>query len=149
DQDRGQGPGGGREPAVDVLRDPDRVRPGFGDQDAEDVPRDRGEGAVVEDRGAPLQQPPLLELGRTAGPAELRVPPPPDGPDGEDAERQVRQYDPPEDLQGAHGRPSGLAGTPRSARWPVPVGAVRESGGANGSRPASSAGGAGPHARRA
>src|SRR5262249_6561304 len=123
--DRGEGPGGGREPAVDVLRDPDRMRPGFRDQDAEDVSGDRGKGAVVEDRGAPFQQPPLLELGRAAGPAGLVVPPPPDGSDGEDDERQVWQYDPPEDLQGAHGRPSGPAGTPRSARWPVPVGAVR------------------------
>src|SRR6185437_2880180 len=129
DQDCRQGTGGRGEPAVSVLGDADRVGPAFRNQDADNVPGDGREGAVVEDGGAPFEQAPFLQLGGAAGPAELVVAPAPDVADDEDAERQVRQGHPYENLPGAAASHRGVS---------IPV---RYPGGANGSRPTSSAGG--------
>ena len=47
---------------VDVVRDPDRVQiHRLGDQNAQDVPEDRGERAVVEQRRAPPSAMPFLQ----------------------------------------------------------------------------------------
>src|SRR5262249_21652187 len=116
-----------------VLGYPDRPRPAFGDQDADDVPGDGREGAVVEHGGTPLEQPPLLQLRGPAGPAELVVPPPPHRPDDEDAQRAVPQRHPQEHL------PAAAVAHRKASRY---------SGGANGSRPTSSAGGPDSHRRR-
>src|SRR6185437_14220046 len=115
------------------LGDADGAGPALGDQHADHVPGDGAEGAVVEDRGAPLEQAAFLELCGAAGPAELVVAPPPDMADDEDAQGEVGQRYPHEDLPRA-----GIAHREAS----------RYSGGANGSRPTSSAGGPDSQRRR-
>src|SRR5690606_41424577 len=123
-------------PVVHLLAGPQRPGPGGRDQDPERVPEDGGERAVVEQRPAPAQQPPLLRLRGPAGPAELVVPPPPHVPDHEDGQRQVRQDDPPQQVAGAH---RGHGRVPPDVRY---------SGGANGSRPTRSCGGPPADTRR-
>src|SRR5439155_17138436 len=70
--------GPSRNAPVEMM--PVAIRPGprLRDQDADHVPGDGRERAVVEQRATPLEQAPLLQLGGAAGPAELIVPPPPD-----------------------------------------------------------------------
>src|SRR5690606_23894006 len=123
-------------PVVHLLADPQRPGPGGRHQDPERVPEDGGERAVVEQRPAPAQQPPLLHLRGPAGPAELVVPPPPHVADHEDGQRQVREDDPPQQVTGAH---------PGHGRGPSDV---RYSGGANGSRPPRPRGGPPADTRR-
>src|SRR5690625_7922740 len=52
-----------------VFGDSQEVGEGLQDEDAEYVPGDRGEGGVVEDRAAPLEDPPFLELAGQTRPA--------------------------------------------------------------------------------
>src|SRR5579875_125154 len=138
--------GGGREPAVDVLGNSDRLRPPFGDENADDMPHDGGKGAVVEDRTAPLEEAAFLQLRRSARPAELVVPPTPDMADHENAECQVGEADPEKDLPSArvcHSEPPYSRVTTGAGEERLPGAGVkpRYSGGANGSTPTSSCGG--------
>ena len=75
---------------------PSRVGPRLRDHQADDVADDHDEDAEVEQRAAEPQQPRLVELRRAGGPAELVVPPPPDGAAdaGRDERHDVRQAPP-------------------------------------------------------
>src|SRR5207248_1307803 len=120
-------PAGDRcDPAVGPLVDPDRIGERCRDDQADDVPADGGQGAVVEHRTGPAEDAAVEQLGRAAGPVELVAAVAPPVPDDEHGERDVRNDDPQQELAGAH-------------RLASVVGIT--SGGANGSRPTSSWGG--------
>ena len=70
DQDGGGRPGDLRQQRVGRLVDADRLRPGLGDEESQSVSADRHQCPVVEERSADQQQRALVQLGRTAGPAE-------------------------------------------------------------------------------
>jgi hypothetical protein len=74
----------------------------FGISQADDVPADGREGAVVEGRPGPAEDLLLEELRGAARPAELVGAVAPPGPDGERRDGGVGQDDPEEDRAGAH-----------------------------------------------
>ena len=108
--DAGHRAGDRREPAVGALGHADGLGEGLGDQQADHVPTDGCERAVMERGAGPAEDLVFEDLGGAAGPAELVGPVAPPGADGEGRDRDVRKDDPQQDLAGAHGRaPVGIA----------------------------------------
>src|SRR5665647_1762527 len=140
---------------IGVFRDADELGPRARHAQTHDVTTEDEQDAEVEHRAAQAQQSALVELRRPCGPAELVVPVAPPVPDHEHGETDVGKDDPQEGVEAA-----GHAWAPLSAAALLPmfapanVGVGNEtgplepppgcgmySGGANGARPTSSAGG--------